>query len=83
MLRQYEDLPEELAWQLADLKIAMKRRPPEAANQYPPKLSGGMRRCAALARTLSVNPKLLLLDEPTSGPDSIIAAQLEELIFSL
>lgn len=50
---------------------------------YPRHLSGGMRQRAALVRTLTTHPKLLLLDEPFSALDYQTKLKLEELVFSL
>src|SRR3546814_7709553 len=52
------------------LDLLAKCRLSDFVNHYPHQLSGGMRQRAALARTLAVDPKVLLMDEPFSALDA-------------
>jgi phospholipid/cholesterol/gamma-HCH transport system ATP-binding protein len=47
---------------------------------YPSELSGGMKKRAGLARALSMNPEIILYDEPTTGVDPIMADIINDLI---
>ncbi len=52
----------------------------EAKNKYPSEISGGMQKRAAIARSISLNPKYLFCDEPNSGLDPQTSLVIDQLI---
>ena len=80
VLHEHTRLRPELIDEISALKIALTGLPADAGSKYPSELSGGMRKRAALARAIALDPELLLLDEPTAGLDPLSASGIDELV---
>ena len=82
-LREHVNMPLSLMEEIAGMKIGLAGLDPSAGSRFPSELSGGMRKRAALARALALDPEILFLDEPTAGLDPIGAAAFDSLILEL
>ena len=81
-LEEFTDLGKEARELIARMKLGLVGLA-EFADLMPSEISGGMKKRAAIARAMALDPEILFLDEPSAGLDPVTADELDDLILML
>jgi phospholipid/cholesterol/gamma-HCH transport system ATP-binding protein len=81
-LQEWTDLPQDAISAVVQAKLRLVGLQ-GTENKTPSELSGGMKKRAAIARAMALEPELIFLDEPSAGLDPVTAADLDDLILTL
>ena len=81
-LEEYTDLSKDPIKELVSLKLSLVGLS-GFEDFYPSEISGGMKKRAALARAMALDPDILFFDEPSAGLDPLSAKLLDDLILEL
>lgn len=81
-LEEFTDLPRQAMDMVAKSKLAMVNLE-NSLYKMPAALSGGMKKRAAIARAMALDPEIVFLDEPGAGLDPVSSAELDDLVLNL